>query len=285
MNLFLIVLLIYRPGSFFKSPSLYNCSTADPAEAMKTVMVIFWLVAACHGLLAPRDLTGRISRASTTVGSDVIMAASPRELTSRGMQAFRTARSVSDVAVSRAFFDEVVAVNPSMAPYMWQRGLALFYENRFEEGAQQFRRDVAVNPNDTEEAVWAFLCEARLPGVGVEGARRNLLKVGRDPRPVMRAVYALYSGEATEKDLAKAGEADDASKFYAALYLGLFAEVGVRQRGHGGVACVASFATGYARDATAHLHVPSTRMANHARGRPWLRPGGRSHRPLAQIHR
>ena len=29
-------------------------------------------------------------------------------------------------------------------------GLSLYYADRFDEGAQQFRKDVAVNPNDTE---------------------------------------------------------------------------------------------------------------------------------------
>lgn len=33
--------------------------------------------------------------------------------------------------------------------YMWQRGLSLYYLGRFAEGAEQFRIDVAVNPNDT----------------------------------------------------------------------------------------------------------------------------------------
>jgi hypothetical protein len=30
--------------------------------------------------------------------------------------------------------------------------------------AAQFRDDVAVNPNDTEESIWTFLCEAQLLG-------------------------------------------------------------------------------------------------------------------------
>lgn len=47
--------------------------------------------------------------------------------------------------------------------------------NRFEEGAEQFRLDVAQNPNDTEESIWCFLCEARLHGVDV--ARNQFLEV------------------------------------------------------------------------------------------------------------
>ena len=46
---------------------------------------------------------------------------------------------------------------------------------RFEEGAEQFRLDVAQNPNDSEESIWCFLCEAQLYGVG--GARQRFLEV------------------------------------------------------------------------------------------------------------
>lgn len=49
-----------------------------------------------------------------------------------------------------------------------------FYR-RFEEGAQQFRLDVAQNPNDTEESIWCFLCEAQL--YGVDEARKRYLEV------------------------------------------------------------------------------------------------------------
>jgi hypothetical protein len=43
--------------------------------------------------------------------------------------------------------------------------------------ALRCRDDVAVNPNDTEESIWAFLCEAQLEGP--EAARQNMLKVGQ----------------------------------------------------------------------------------------------------------
>ncbi|XLT67653.1 hypothetical protein HN873_024092, partial [Arachis hypogaea] len=46
-----------------------------------------------------------------------------------------------------------------------QRGFSLYYLDRFEEGAEQFQLDVAQNPNDTEESIWCFLCEAQLYGV------------------------------------------------------------------------------------------------------------------------
>lgn len=48
---------------------------------------------------------------------------------------------------------------------------------RFEEGAEQFRIDVAQNPNDTEESIWCFLCEAQL--YGADEARRRFLEVSK----------------------------------------------------------------------------------------------------------
>lgn len=48
---------------------------------------------------------------------------------------------------------------------------------RFEEGAEQFRLDVAQNPNDTEESIWCFLCEAQL--YGADEARRRFLEVNK----------------------------------------------------------------------------------------------------------
>ena len=53
--------------------------------------------------------------------------------------------------------------------------LLLLLLNRLEEGAKQFRIDVAQNPNDTEESIWCFLCEAQLYGV-IE-ARKRFLEV------------------------------------------------------------------------------------------------------------
>ena len=52
--------------------------------------------------------------------------------------------------------DDLVCV--AIAP----QGLSLYYLERYAEGAKQFRDDVAVNPNDTEESIWAFMCGARL---------------------------------------------------------------------------------------------------------------------------
>ena len=106
---------------------------------------------------------------------------------------------------------------------MWQRGLSLYYVGRYAEGAKQFRDDVAVNPNDTEESIWALLCEARL--AGFDAARRDMLRVGRDPRPVMRAAYELFRGEGDMAALEAAGASGSPHDlFYSTLYQGLYYE-------------------------------------------------------------
>lgn len=123
-------------------------------------------------------------------------------------------------------YDSAIATNPASRPYLWQRGLALYYADRFDDGAEQFAADVAVNPNDTEEQVWHLLCLAQVKG-GLEAARSSRLTVGTDRRPVMRAVQKLFiSGNAAdEQELANiVRTGDTGSRFYAALYLSLYYE-------------------------------------------------------------
>ena len=95
--------------------------------------------------------------------------------------------------------------------------------DRFNDGAEQFATDVSVNPNDTEEAIWNFLCVARAKGF--DEAQKNMLRVGVDRRPVMRAALQLFQGETDEAPLQQFATSDSASDtFYANLYLGLFRE-------------------------------------------------------------
>lgn len=100
-------------------------------------------------------------------------ATDPNALVRQGMNKFR----LNDVEGSVADFDAALAARPALRPYLWQRGLSLYYLQQYQEGAQQFRADVAVNPNDTEESIWTFLCEAQL--VGADAARQQFLQVRR----------------------------------------------------------------------------------------------------------
>src|SRR5919198_64330 len=97
----------------------------------------------------------------------------------RGMTYFK----LGDIAHAIADFDRAEHLNPALAPYLWQRGLAYYYAERFADGAKQFEVDLTVNKHDVEETVWRYLCQAQLQGTQV--ARASLLPVRNDDRPVM----------------------------------------------------------------------------------------------------
>mmetsp|Transcript_9639 Transcript_9639/g.12597 ORF Transcript_9639/g.12597 Transcript_9639/m.12597 type:complete len:233 (+) Transcript_9639:63-761(+) len=188
------------------------------------MMIAIWMLTftCCRALLQAPQASPAL-RASLLVASaaglDGVESTDYNFYVKRGMQRFKQKR----VAESIEDFDQAIALNPQIAPYMWQRGLSLYYENRF-EGAKQFRKDVQVNPNDTEEAIWTFLCEAQLPNVGFDGAQKQLLSIPNERRPVMRTVYNLFKGEATCEDVARSGTVSEGAFFYATLYLGLYSE-------------------------------------------------------------
>ena len=148
--------------------------------------------------------------------------ANAQSKTREGMSLF----AANKVEESIAAYDQVISAQPTMKPYLWQRGLALYYADRFTDGAEQFAADVAVNPNDTEEQIWHLLCLAQLKDSGLAAARQAALTVGTDRRPVMRSAQALFLGktDASELQAFTQGNSGDGDKFYANLYLGLYGE-------------------------------------------------------------
>ena len=116
-------------------------------------------------------------------------------LAQAGMEAFRENR----VAESIELFDAAEARNPKYRTRLWQRGLSYYYAGNFAAAAEQFKIDVADNPNDTEESIWHLLSRAQLDGLAA--ARANMIVVGKDPRPVMRAVEKMFrSGDAAARE-------------------------------------------------------------------------------------
>ena len=83
-----------------------------------------------------------------------------RYLVSQGMESFRRGKFIESVD----FFDQADSLLPdgSLHPYLWQRGISLYYANRFQDASDQFRSDVKVNPNDVEEIVWDIAAQLRL---------------------------------------------------------------------------------------------------------------------------
>jgi lipoprotein NlpI len=120
-------------------------------------------------------------------------------------------------------FDRAEELDPRITPYLWQRGLAYYYGERYEEGARQFEVDLAVNPQDLEETLWHYLCLAQ--SRGFDQARSLLLPVRHDPRRFMATIYQLYAGAIAPAALLKSIQQDgDRGCFYGHLYLGLYFE-------------------------------------------------------------
>ncbi|MFV1995387.1 MAG: hypothetical protein ACC661_08110 [Verrucomicrobiales bacterium] len=129
---------------------------------------------------------------------------------------------------SIADFDLVQAIDPERKPYHWQRGIALYYADRFKEGLEQFEMHQSVNSQDVENAVWHSLCAARVKGGSLDQARKNFIEISRDSRVPMAEIHALFKGTGTEQevlDAAAAARNDPKNSLcYAHLYLGLYYE-------------------------------------------------------------
>jgi len=124
-------------------------------------------------------------------------------------------------------FDKFLKLQPKAAPSHWKRGISLYYAGRYEAGRQQFKDGDKVFANDVENAVWHFLCNAKVKGI--DKARSEMLKIGKDDRVPMMKAYDLFLGKCKPADVLAAAEAGDvpAEKrkerlFYAHLYLGLY---------------------------------------------------------------
>jgi lipoprotein NlpI len=128
----------------------------------------------------------------------------------RGSAQFKRGKFAEAVAD----FDRFLGLRPGEGPGHWRRGIALYYAGRYDEGRRQFAGYEKVDTNDVENAVWHYLCAARVDGP--EKARAAMLKIGRDRRVPMMVVYDLFRGRAEPADERRR------RLFYAHLYLGLY---------------------------------------------------------------
>jgi lipoprotein NlpI len=164
----------------------------------------------------------------------------------RAVAAFAAGRIGEAVAA----FDRVAELAPGDAPHLWQRGIALYYAGRYEDCRAQFESHRTVNPDDVENAAWHFLCAARAESPAA--ARARLLPVGPDGRVPMREVYQMFRG-ALDPDRVLAAGRGPQGRFYAQLYVGLYAEaMGDRRRASEHIAVAAD--EQYA-DAGGYMHM------------------------------
>ena len=128
-------------------------------------------------------------------------------------------------AESVAAFDRVIKLQPQLKPRLWQRGLALYYADRYADVVDQLESHQNYNTQDVENSVWHMLCKAKLSSV--EEARKGMIKITRDRRTAMPEIYEMFAGRGSVDQVRAAAEAsDDASTIYHAnLYIGLFYEM------------------------------------------------------------
>lgn len=143
----------------------------------------------------------------------------PQGYIQRGMVHFK----LGHIAEAIADFDRAEHLNPALTPYLWQRGIAYYYAERFADGARQFEVDLTVNRDDVEETVWRYLCQAQCQSTQV--ARASLFPLRNETRPVMARVYKLFAGECDAAMVfAQHRDAGRREQFYCYLYGGLYYE-------------------------------------------------------------
>ena len=125
-------------------------------------------------------------------------------------------------------FDKYLEKEKDQMPFLWQRGIALYFAKDFKAGVTQFEVHRKVNPNDVENAAWHYLCLAKADSI--DKAKQNVLPAPNDPRPPMKEVLEmLKSGDTAlvvkkmESLDAKSDERKSAD-FYGHFYLGLYAD-------------------------------------------------------------
>ena len=129
-------------------------------------------------------------------------------------------------------YDQVLEKYPTEKPHLWQRGLALYYNEEYERGVDQFNSHQTLGTHDIENSVWHLLCNAKLKPLAE--ARKELIPNPGETRRMMHAVYDLFDGTAKPDDVLKASGiasdgADqkkfDSQAYHSWLYVGLYHEM------------------------------------------------------------
>ena len=161
------------------------------------------------------------------IAACLLLAAAPAAVQAQGAAEAIFQRAVADfergqIDAAADGFDQVAELLPQQAPHLWQRGIALYYAERFADCIEQFESHRTVNPNDVENAVWHYICVARAESPAA--AEAALLPVGPDSRVPMREIYEMFSGDLAPADVMAAVGDSPRARFYAHLYLGLYFE-------------------------------------------------------------
>ncbi|GIX05175.1 MAG: hypothetical protein KatS3mg114_1044 [Planctomycetaceae bacterium] len=133
---------------------------------------------------------------------------------------------LGDFARAVADYDRMIRLDPAWKPRHWQRGLALFFAQRYAESAAQFTWYHEQDQVDRENGIWRYLAMTCLEGEAK--ARSTLLRYDQDDRPPLPLLYRMFAGELTpEQVLSEVRQrprdaSSEAVWFYTRLYLGCF---------------------------------------------------------------
>ena len=143
---------------------------------------------------------------------------SPQELVELAEAEFAAGR----VEESIAAFDRLAALVPSVAPTLWQRGIALYIAGRYAECAAQFRSFYAEDPGDLENADLAFSLR-RASRVRRIVPALDCSRLDPTPRILRQQIYEMLGGQRTPEQLLElATKSVDLVQFYGYLYAGLY---------------------------------------------------------------
>lgn len=207
-----------KPTAAFTSTSFHCCATNKPTFLVKGSRTAITVIHDTNTNTNSRSLnacTGR-STITTLYSSNSLYFnqenLNPKTLIAKGMQAFQQGK----IQESIQYFDEADSLVPNekLSPYLWQRGISLYYVNAFQEASHQFQLDVKVNPLDVEEIVWDIASQNRLysssssSSTSLSSPRYLSLPPGKmDRRKIMNVIYSLFRNEngVKEQDLIYAG--------------------------------------------------------------------------------
>ena len=125
-----------------------------------------------------------------------------------------------------ADYEKMVELQPQLAASHWRRGIAYFYNKQYKKAAGQFEMYHTFDDVDRENGIWRYFSQYK--AYGMKKAREGLLKYKKTDRQPFPAVYKLFAGEMTPKEILaeiSTAKIDDSERekrlFYAELYIGL----------------------------------------------------------------
>ena len=194
----------------------------------------FAMAQADNQQIDPNELRAKALTALQTGDNDSAIEAAD-QMIKQAPNDSRTVRLAGDIylrtgktKLATKLFNQFVKQEPDALPFLWQRGISLYFTEDYTEGVKQFEVHRKVNPNDVENAAWHFLCVAKAESF--EKASKVVLPAPNDVRVPMDEVLAMLSNGNTQavidrmEAVPEGTDARASADFYGDFYLGLYAD-------------------------------------------------------------